>query len=1248
MKRILGLDLGSASIGWALVEVNCNVVKIIALGSRVIPYNGTEGQDFVKGAGETRNALRTKARTGRKGYDRYQLRRKHLVDVLVKNDMMPNEKLKCLPKMQLWELRNKAVTQYISKQELGRILLWLNQKRGYKSNRSEANLDKKDTEYVAAVKCNYEKIREKNLTIGQYFYNELRSDEYFRIKANVFPREAYLEEFDKICEKQKKHLGLTDELVAQIRNEIIYYQRSLKSQKGLVAVCDFEGFWKTIDGKERLVGPKVAPKSSPLFQFAKIWESVNNIKLSTIYGKIIELTLEEKRKIVHYLDNNSKLTSVELFKILHKNKKDFIVSKQLEKGIQGNIVKTEIIKALDKEYDELLSFDLAIIEEIDKYGYLYDKKTGEVLNEKILKCVDSKIEEEPFYQLWHTIYSINDIQECSNALQKGIIIAKKTETNDEVRIKIDKKTADKLAAIDFNKLGFGNKSVKAIRKILPYLMEGDKYSEAMSYAGYDHSTSWTKDENLKRDLLDKLKPIEKNSLRQPIVEKILNQMVNLVNTIIEKYGKLDEIRIELARELKQSKDERNDADLKMNKRQRENEVIADRLKEYDLRATKNNILKWRLYEEIENKDGRLNAICVYCGQPISLTEAILGREVDVEHIIPKSKLFDDSQSNKTLAHRRCNSSKNDMTAYDFMKNKSEQEFDAYVERVGLLYAKKIISKAKRDKLLMSEDEIPDNFIDRQLRESQYIARKAREILQTVCYNVWATSGTVTAELRRLWGWNDITMNLQIHKYKKFGLTETIEWESEHGKRKHSKEIIKDWSKRDDHRHHAIDALTIACTKQGFIQRFNTLNASKTREDMQSEIEKCSVEYKEKLTLLEKYIISQCPLSVAEVEKAVSQILVSFKSGKKVAVWGQRRVYKDGKSKVVQNRILVPRGALSEQFVYGRIRTVGKEKKTLKYLFNNSHLISKPYIKMLVEERLSQYENDIEKALTSLKDNPIYLNADKIKILEFGTCFEEKYVMKYNVDVNFTKTEKVVDKKIRNILQTRLQKFGGKPKEAFKDVQQGEKTLRWYEDEKLERPIYSVRCFTGLSAVVPIKKDESGNEVGFVKPGNNHHIAIYVDKDGNKIEHVCTFWHAVERKKYGIPVIIKNTNDVWDKICQQPDGTYPQSFLEQLPTVNLEIKLSMQQNEMFILEMAQEDVKVAIENNDYKKVSEHLYRVNSLSSFDYYFYHHLETKKDIKNADAKKCKRYFRVRSVKALFLLNPVKVKIDYLGNIMQ
>lgn len=1220
MKRILGLDLGSASIGWALIEEDGDTIKIIALGSRIIPYDGTEGQDFAKGTGETRNSLRTKARTARKGYDRYQLRRKYLVNVLIKNGMMPDESLKSLPKTQLWELRSKAVTTEISKQELGRLLLWFNQKRGYKNSRSDANLSKKDTEYVAAVKSRFEKIKDLNLTIGQYFYNELKNDEYFRVKENIFPREAYIEEFDKICERQKKHLNLTDELIDKIRNEIIYYQRPLKSQKGLVSVCEFEGFRKEKDGKEFFVGPKVAPKSSPLFQIAKVWENVNNIKLSSKRGETVELTLEEKQKVFEHLNNNEKLTITDLFKILGKSKNEFTVTKQLEKGIQGNITKNTIAKILgeNETYKNLFKLDLNIVE-TDKFSYLYSKKTGEVLGEKLIKYIDAKIENEPFYQLWHTIYSISDTQECSNALQKNF--------------GIDAETADKLAYIDFRKYGFGNKSAKAIRKILPYLMEGDMYSEAMSYAEYNHSNSLTKEENLQRKLLDKLKPIGKNSLRQPIVEKILNQMVNVVNAIIEKHGKPDEIRIELARELKQSKEERNEADKRNSKRQRENEIITQRLAEYGLRATRNNIIKWRLYEEIDNQDKKLNAICVYCGQPISLTEAIKGSEVDVEHIIPKSKLFDDSQSNKTLAHRRCNSTKGDMTAYDFMKTKSQQEFDAYVERVNLLYSNKIINKTKLDKLLMSEDKIPDNFIDRQLRESQYIAKKAREILQTICHNVWSTSGTVTAELRHLWGWDDVTMNLQMPKCKELGLTETIEWESEHGKNKHSKEVIKDWTKRDDHRHHAIDALIIACTKQGFIQRFNTLNASKTREDMQMEVEQYSEQYKEKLSLLEKYIISQCPLSIAEVEDAVAQILISFKSGKKVAVKGKRKVGKRGNKKVVQEEIIVPRGALHEDGLYGSIQQYKKGTNKLENVIVKKYKLGIGSQGFLFTGKETIKEKEKKDKKTGLIQKVI---EDKIK----------------------TSLDSIVDKGIREIILDRLNRGFENGKTYKDDVKKAFENFKNLEnnpifsDKNQKHPIHSVRCFTGLSAVVPVKKDEKGNEIGFVKPGNNHHIAIYSDKDGNKSEHACTFWHAVERKKYSIPIVIKSTNEIWDKILLANENTYLQSFLELLPPANLELELSMQQNEMFILGMTYEDVKIAIENNDYKRISEHLYRVQKISlkpssgQIDIVFRHHLETKL-VDDSNSKASKRYFNVQSLKALFSLNPVKVKIDCLGSIV-
>ena len=169
MKKILGLDLGSASIGWAIIsEENSNgEVKreILGLGSRIVPYEGTEGRDFEKGTGESRNSIRTKMRTARKGYDRYQLRRKYLVQELIKHEMYPTEEVKIIPKMQLWELRNRAVTSKISLKELGRLLLWLNQKRGYKSSRSEANLEKKDTDYVAEVKSRHQTIKEKSLTI---------------------------------------------------------------------------------------------------------------------------------------------------------------------------------------------------------------------------------------------------------------------------------------------------------------------------------------------------------------------------------------------------------------------------------------------------------------------------------------------------------------------------------------------------------------------------------------------------------------------------------------------------------------------------------------------------------------------------------------------------------------------------------------------------------------------------------------------------------------------------------------------------------------------------------------------------------------------------------------------------------------------------------------------------------------------------------------------------------------------------
>jgi CRISPR-associated endonuclease Csn1 len=1274
MKKILGLDLGTNSIGWALIEVDDTnkPLKIIGMGSRIIPLSSDDRDEFQKGQAISKNQNRTIARTQRKGYDRKQLKKSDdfkysLKRLLVDLNIYPSRELIQLPTLNLWKLRNDASdrTKSITPEQLGRILYMLNQKRGYKSARIEEDKDKKETEYVKEVKSRHKEIKEQNKTIGQFFYNELviakRENQYFRIKEKVYPREAYVEEFDTIMKIQKeKHSFLTDEIVEKLRNQIIYYQRNLKSQKGLVNICELEGFEVSYSDKETqkekktFAGPKVAPKTSPLFQLCRIWEVANNLTLKVKnpegskykWGDRLP-TLQEKEQIVKHLNENINLSFSDLIKIMQLKKENVYANKQILKGIQGNITYSEIYNILKE--DKHLKFNLNIIP-TKKQAILLDKKTGEILEEKEGVQIDANIEHEPFYQLWHTIYSIKDLEACKNALIK--------------RFGFNESIADKLSKLDFNKQAFGNKSNKAMRKILPYLMQGYNYSQACSFAGYNHSNTITKDEQLKKTTIDRLSLLPKNTLRQPIIEKIINQMINVVNAIIDNYGKPDEIRVELARELKQSKEERNDADLQNSNNKKLNEEISKRLTSLGLPATKRYIQKYKFIFPVRDnkiKDAQVVNQCIYCGEHFNLSEALSGDNFDVDHIVPQALLFDDSQTNKVLVHRSCNANKTNKTAHDFIAAKGEEAVQLYIDRVDNWFKKGILSYGKMQRLKVSyleylerkkvnketesDKKLWESFIDRQLRETQYIARKSKEILQQICNKVTATEGNVTAKLRELWGWEDALMNLQLPKYKELGKTVIKEWTSDHGKRKHQKEEIENWSKRDDHRHHAIDALVIACTQQGFIQRINTLNSSDVKDEMKREIESSTIKFNESLDTLEKYLITKKPFSTAVIEKEADKILISFKAGKKVATIGVRKEKKNGKKQIVQSNIIVPRGALHEQFVYGKIKTIAKDFKTdtlikfpVKYLFENSDLIVDRVVKHKVKGRLSEFDNETKKGIESLKKNPIYLDVDNKITLTNAHCFKDEFVIKYKIaDLKKEDVKYIVDEKVKELVKKRLDQFNGKEKEAFKN------TL-WF-NEKKQIPILTVRCFTGLSAVEAIKKDDIGRNIGFAKTGSNHHIAIYKDSNGNLSQHLCTFWHAVERKKHQVPYIIKNTFQLWESIITKD---LPQSFIDKLPEDNLELKVSLQENEMFILGLTNETAKEALQSNNKTLLSKHLYLVWSISINKYWFRHHLETK----NSDLKKIqgtrevKRFYEVSSIKGLMDLNPIKVRLNHLGEI--
>ena len=193
-----------------------------------------------------------------------------------------------------------------------------------------------------------------------------------------------------------------------------------------------------------------------------------------------------------------------------------------------------------------------------------------------------------------------------------------------------------------------------------------------------------------------------------------------------------------------------------------------------------------------------------------MAEFMEGDGGEIEHIIPKSLLFDDSLSNKVCACRECNRKKAQTTGYDFMAAQSDEALNGYLERVDRLYADKKISRLKKERLLTKRANIPTDFLERDLRQSQFIAKKAREILRESFRNVYATSGRITDFFRHQWGYDMILHNLNLNRYAKAGLVK--EETFEHKGQTHSAARIEGWNKRLDHRHHAIDALVIALTR----------------------------------------------------------------------------------------------------------------------------------------------------------------------------------------------------------------------------------------------------------------------------------------------------------------------------------------------------------------------------------------------------------------------------------------------------
>ena len=840
-------------------------------------------------------------------------------------------------KIENYKWRKDALTNKIGLEELAIVIQNIN---------GEIN---SSSGYFGAISDRSKELYFRKQTVGEYLYEIIKNNPNESLKNKVFYRQDYLDEFETIWEAQRKyHLELNNELKKEIRDVIIFYQRKLKSQKGLISFCEFERDEKVIniEGKEKtiVIGSKVIPHSSPLFQEFKIWQRINDIKINGKY-----LCQEEKEYLCNILKFREKIEDKDILKLLKLENKE---NKINFKEIQGDTTNVLLYKAFSKMLElsghEPLNFKQSP-DEIYKQAKVIFESLG--WNSDILSFdSNSDLDKQSYFKLWHLLYSFEgDNSKTGNEK----LIDKISEI-----CNIEKEYASVLADVNFID-DYGSLSTKAIKKILPFLKEGNQYDIACAYAGYRHSkSSLTKEEIENKILKDKLEILQKNSLRNPVVEKILNQMINVVNTLIEKYGKPDEIRVELARELKKNAKERDLMSSAIAKATRENEAIKEKLKkDFNLsHVSKNDIIRYKLYQELEPNGYKTLYSNTYIRQ-----EDLFTNRFDIEHIIPQSRQFDDSFANKTLEVREINIEKGNKTAYDYILEKyGAEELSKYEQKCKDLFKGK---NTKLKNLLMTEKEISDGFINRDLSDTRYISKMALSMLNSICRRVVATTGSITDKLRQDWQLVDIMKELNWDKYKALDLVE-------YHTNRDGKIIgqIKDWTKRNDHRHHAMDALTVAFTKDVFIQYFNNKNAS---------FEPNSNEY----AIKNKYFDNGkaiAPIKLdefrAEAKKHLEEILVSIKAKNKVVTNNINKTKAKGKDKIKIQ--LTPRGALHKETIYGSQKIYVTKEEKVNASFDQEKILtvtSKRYREALLR-RLSEFGNDSKKAFTSknaLDKNPIW-------------------------------------------------------------------------------------------------------------------------------------------------------------------------------------------------------------------------------------------------------------------------------------
>lgn len=1119
-------------------------------------------------------------------------------------------------------------------------------------NENDWNLIKKRTEYD---------IEKSGKTVGEFIFNNILSNPDVKVIGKLVrtvERRFYRSELKEIIRKQCEfHPELMDrniyasciqelypnneayrnsisgkDFVYLLADDIIFYQRPLKSKKHLISNCPYEKrtFKDSVGGETQTVPVKCISRSHPLFQEFRIWQFIGNLKIYDNDGNTDVtddyLSVEKRADLFEWLNDR--------------------------KEIDQNTLLTRFFGF--RKVGDKLHF---------RWNYVEDKKypcnkTRATVLAKLKKDEARNLSQDMLIKIWHLLYSVKTKEEIDavfSECKKG-----KGGIYDELLESFSEETVHKLKSVKFEEEDYGSYSEKALRKILPLMRVGrfwntdsmdcrtkDRIEKILSgefdrdipdrirqkcvgmseiedfqglpvwlacYVVYDsHSEGrdvrkW----NSPADIDAFLSTFRQHSLNNPIVEQIVMETLHTVRDIWKRYGQIDEIHIELGRELKSTKEQRAKSTRRITENENTNQRIRTLLKEFmnpefgvesvrPYSPSQQDLLK--IYEDgvlqseaerpedINNIISRLNSSeaskqpsrseilryklwldqkyrSPYTGQPIPLAK-LFTHEYEIEHVIPQSRYFDDSFQNKVICEAEVNRLKDRQLGWEFINNHhgqmvtltggrtvtilSVEEYEKFVRKT---YAG---NRIKMNNLLL--EDIPDGFIERQLNDSRYISRYIMSLLSNIVReetapgvyeeevnskNLIACNGSITTRLKKDWGLNDVWNAIVFPRFERLNEvcgTDKFTCKNSEGHMAPAMpdELLKGFNKkRIDHRHHAMDAIVIACATRRHIQLLNNESAKSENKALRHQLSRKLRRYERILVNGEerevaKEFLKPWPTFTQDVKVALESVIVSFKQNLRVVnkATNVYTSYRDERGKLRLDKTGKPvKGTISQKSnpdwwavrkplhkdtVFAKVAL--KKIKPVRLgvaLQNPDAIVGKELrneIKRLIglgydEKRIKKYFSEGEN-----KDIWAEFNPAKVQVYYFT---DDTFAVRKDLDESFDakKIEAVTDTGIQRILLKHLAENGGDPKVAFNPdgVERMNADITRLNNGRKHKPIYKVRWYesAGKFAVgnVGNKKDKYVEAA----KGTNLYFAIYVDASGKRTFETIPLNEVIDRLK----------------------------------------------------------------------------------------------------------------------------------------